>query len=147
MLYSTSYTATIPEVANTFHSSETIVTLGLTVYLIGLALGPIFLAPLSEIYGRNPVAVICLTIFTFMVIPSAFSTSVLEILVSRFICAIAGGVMISNAPGMVADMVDDEHRAMAFSIWSVGPMNGPGKSKCCRSWSLLAYGFNPPPAI
>jgi MFS family permease len=33
--------------------------------------------------------------------------------------------MISNAPGTVNDIVDEEHRALAFSIWSIGPMNGP----------------------
>lgn len=44
----------------------------------------------------------------------------------RFIGAFAGSVMVASAPGMVADIVDDEHRALAFSIWSVGPLNGPG---------------------
>jgi len=33
--------------------------------------------------------------------------------------------MISNAPGTVADIVTEEYRALAFSIWSIGPMNGP----------------------
>jgi MFS family permease len=33
--------------------------------------------------------------------------------------------MISNAPGTVADIVSDDYRALAFSIWSIGPMNGP----------------------
>ena len=33
--------------------------------------------------------------------------------------------MIANAPGTLSDIVDDEHRALAFSLWSIGPMNGP----------------------
>lgn len=33
--------------------------------------------------------------------------------------------MISNAPGTVSDIVTEEYRALAFSIWSIGPMNGP----------------------
>ena len=33
--------------------------------------------------------------------------------------------MIANAPGSVSDIVTDEYRALAFSIWSIGPMNGP----------------------
>jgi MFS family permease len=33
--------------------------------------------------------------------------------------------MIANAPGTVNDIVDENYRAFAFSIWSIGPMNGP----------------------
>jgi MFS family permease len=33
--------------------------------------------------------------------------------------------MIANAPGSVADVVSDEHRALAFSFFSIGPLNGP----------------------
>lgn len=33
--------------------------------------------------------------------------------------------MISNAPGTLADISDEQHRALAFSIWSIGPLNGP----------------------
>jgi hypothetical protein len=32
--------------------------------------------------------------------------------------------MIANAPGTVSDIVTEEYRALAFSIWSIGPMNG-----------------------
>lgn len=33
--------------------------------------------------------------------------------------------MIANAPGTIADITTDEHRALAFSLWSLGPFNGP----------------------
>lgn len=33
--------------------------------------------------------------------------------------------MISNSPGTVADITTDQYRALVFSIWSIGPMNGP----------------------
>jgi MFS family permease len=33
--------------------------------------------------------------------------------------------MISNSPGTVADITNETYRALAFSIWSIGPMNGP----------------------
>jgi MFS family permease len=39
--------------------------------------------------------------------------------------ACAGAAMISNAPGTVNDIVTENYRALAFSIWSIGPMNGP----------------------
>ncbi|KAJ5648067.1 hypothetical protein N7490_004439 [Penicillium lividum] len=125
VLYSTSYTSATTQIGEEFGKSETIVTLGLTFYLFGLAIGSMFMAPLSEVYGRKPVCVICMIVFTAMIIPCALAKSVTTLIVVRFIGALFGSVMISTAPGMVADIVDDEHRALAISIWSIGPLNGP----------------------
>jgi len=33
--------------------------------------------------------------------------------------------MTTNAPGTLSDISDSEHRALAFSIWAIGPLNGP----------------------
>ncbi|WEW55362.1 hypothetical protein PRK78_000792 [Emydomyces testavorans] len=125
VLYSTSYTAGLAELAREFHTSATVVTLGLTLYLLGLAVGSVLLAPLSEMYGRKPVAVISLLAFILLIIPCGIGDSMVEVLVVRFFGAIAGSAMISSAPGCVADIVDDDRRALALSIWSIGPLNGP----------------------
>ncbi|KAJ5083660.1 hypothetical protein N7456_013087 [Penicillium angulare] len=125
VLYSTSYTSATSQIGDEFGQSDIIVTLGLTFYLIGLAIGSMFMAPLSEVYGRKPVCVICMTIFTVLIIPCALAKSVTALIVVRFIGALFGSVMISTAPGMVADLVDDDNRALAISIWSIGPLNGP----------------------
>lgn len=84
------------------------------------------MAPLSEIYGRKPVSVASLVIFNIMIIPCAVTHSIAVLIVFRFIGAFAGSVMISSAPGMVADLVPHKNRALAFSVWSLGPINGPG---------------------
>ena len=109
-----------------FHiSSEPIVTLGLTTYLIGLAIGSVVLAPLSEIYGRRPVYMISMFLFMILIIPCGLATSLAEVLVVRFFGALAGSAMIANAPGTISDITDDKYRALALSIWSIGPLNGP----------------------
>ncbi|KUL82940.1 hypothetical protein ZTR_10396 [Talaromyces verruculosus] len=125
VLFSTSYTSGTAQIAKEFGISETIVTLGLTFYLLGLALGSVVMAPLSEIYGRKPVTIASMIVFNVMIIPVAVAKSMPIIIVFRFIGAIAGSVMISSAPGMVADIIPPQKRALAFSIWSIGPINGP----------------------
>ncbi|OJJ47551.1 hypothetical protein ASPZODRAFT_64364 [Penicilliopsis zonata CBS 506.65] len=125
VLYSTSYTAGTAQIAEYFGTSQIITTLGLTFYLIGLAFGSMFMAPLSEVYGRKPVCVGCLTVFTLMIIPCALATSITELIVVRFVGAFFGSVMISTAPGMVADLATDQNRALYMSFWSIGPLNGP----------------------
>jgi multidrug resistance protein len=126
VMYSTSYTSGIPGMMRTFGiESKTLVVLGITTYLAGLAVGSLILAPLSEMYGRRPVYLIAVAAFTVLIIPCALSNNLAQILVMRFFGAIAGAAMISNAPGTVSDIVSDDYRALAFSIWSLGPMNGP----------------------
>ncbi len=36
-----------------------------------------------------------------------------------------GVVMISNSPGTIADISTERDRALAFSLWSIAPINGP----------------------
>lgn len=124
--YSTAYTATMPGIQATFHlTEETLVILGVTTYLIGLAVGSVILAPLSEMYGRRPVYLVAMALFCIWIIPCGIAKNLETILVSRFFGAFAGAAMVGNAPGTINDIISEEYRALAFSIWSIGPMNGP----------------------
>jgi hypothetical protein len=85
VLYSTSYTSSMPGMMEEFHvSSEPVATLGVTCYLVGLATGSLILAPLSEIYGRRPVYIGSLLFYALMVLPCALATGLPEILIVRF---------------------------------------------------------------
>lgn len=126
VVFSTSYTATFEPLMKDFNVTDTTLpTLGVTTYLLGLAVGSLVLAPISETYGRKPVYVIALAIFFILVIPCALATNLTMIIVVRFFCAVAGSATIANAPGTIGDIISDDYRAVVFSIWSIGPMNGP----------------------
>src|SRR5205814_10504258 len=85
VLYSTSYTTAIPGMIKDFHiPSHTMATLGVTTYLLGLAVGAVLWAPLSEMYGRRPVYMASLAFFALLVLPCALATSFEEIIVVRF---------------------------------------------------------------
>jgi hypothetical protein len=86
VLYSTSYTTSMPGMMKDFHvTSEPVATLGVTVYLLGLAVGSLILAPLSEVYGRRPVYIGSLGFFSLMVLPCALAHSLPTVLVFRFL--------------------------------------------------------------
>ena len=126
VVYSTSYTTGLSEMMRDFNiTSEPLVTLGVTTYLVGLAVGSVVLAPLSEMYGRRPVYMFSMFMFMILIIPCGIGTSLIEVLIVRFFGAVAGSVMVANSPGTVSDIVNDHYRALAFSIWSIGPLNGP----------------------
>lgn len=131
VLFSTSYTSAIPGIMEDFGISNSEGILGVTTYLIGMAVGSVILAPLSEMYGRRPIYILALAGFVIFVIPCAVAQNIATILAARFLGAFCAAAMISNAPGTVNDIVDEEHRALAFSIWSIGPMNGPVIGPVC----------------
>lgn len=138
VLYSTSYTSAIPGMIAEFGIGESEGILGVTTYLLGMASGSVVLAPLSEMYGRRPIYLIVMALFVVFVIPCAVAQSMATILVVRYFGAFCAAAMISNAPGTVNDIVDEDHRALAFSVWSIGPMNGkyipsPSSSGCLCS--------------
>lgn len=60
--------------------------------------------------------------FVILIIPCALATSLAELIIIRFFGALAGSAMIANAPGTISDIVNDEYRALAFSVWSIGPL-------------------------
>ena len=124
-MYSTSYTSGIEGMMESFGiRSETLIVLGITTYLMGLAIGSLILAPLSEMYGRRPIYLVCIALFTVFIIPCALAQNLAMMLVFRAFGAFFAAAMISNAPGTVNDIVTEEYRALAFSVWSIGPMNG-----------------------
>ncbi len=137
VMYSTSYASGIPGMMRTFGvKSEALLVLGITMYLLGLAVGSLLLAPLSEMYGRRPVYLISIFLFTVLIIPCALANNLAQVLVFRFLGAIAGAAMISNAPGTVNDIVSEEYRAFSFSVWSLGPMNGVSLVECLENKRL-----------
>lgn len=84
VLYSTSFTSSSPGLIEEFDSNVTYVTLGLTTYLLGLAVGCVVLAPLSELYGRRSVYLVCMACWTILVIPGGAANSLTTIITMRF---------------------------------------------------------------
>ncbi|KAH8846176.1 hypothetical protein MCOR27_000719 [Pyricularia oryzae] len=142
VLYSTSYTASIPGLMLEFDvADQTIATLGVTSYLVGLAVGSLVLAPLSELYGRRPVYLVCMACFTVLVIPTGLATSLVEIIVVRFFGAVFGAAMISNSPGTVVDISTEQYRALCMSLFSIAPFNGPVTGPLIGGFIYQAYGW------
>ena len=99
--------------------------LGLTTYLLGLAMGCVVIAPMSEMYGRRPIYILTSTLFTLLILPVALAPNYAAVLASRVFIGFFGSATIVSAPGTVSDIISSKHRALAFSLWSLGAMNGP----------------------
>lgn len=106
-------------------TSKTISTLAITLYILGIALGPMVLSPLSEVYGRLPVYHAANLAFVAFVIGNALSTNVAQFIVFRFLSGCAGGVPMALGGGSIADLTPSTNRGMAMTLFSLGPLTGP----------------------
>jgi MFS family permease len=109
-----------------FHSTnETLGAFVTSVYLLGYTLGPLLLAPLSEIYGRAIVYNVCNTIFLIFSIACAVANNLGALLVFRFFAGIGASCPMTLGAGTIADMIPLEKRGTAMAAWIMGPLIGP----------------------
>ncbi|KAK2753613.1 hypothetical protein FQN54_007390 [Arachnomyces sp. PD_36] len=124
-LSSTLYTSGIPGMQDEFGVPKLAALAGVTTYMFGMAIGGVVFAPLSEVVGRRPVYIAAMSTFLLFLLPPALAHNIETILVSRFFGGLFGSALMSNSPASVNDIISDEHRALAFGFWSIGPTNGP----------------------
>lgn len=93
------YLPTLPSMKDVFHTSESMVQLGLTASMIGLAFGQLFFGPISEKYGRKPVLIWAMIVFSLAAFASIFSPTIEFFLVCRLFQGIggSGGIVLSRS--------------------------------------------------
>lgn len=108
-----------------FNVSQTIVTLGVSLFVLGFALGPLLWAPFSELYGRQIVFTGTYVAFTAFNAGVAGSQNIWTLLILRFMAAAFGSSPLTNAGGVIADLFSANERGLAMSIFSAAPFMGP----------------------
>ena len=100
--------------------SPQVATLGLSVYVLGLAFGPMTLAPLSEYYGRRPVYIVSYGIFLLLLLGTTYVEKLGPFLVLRLLSGYFSSTTISNFGGTIADLFHhhDTGPAMSFFLWA-----------------------------
>ena len=104
-----------------FHSTD--LTLGsfiVSIYILGYAVGPLFIAPMSEIYGRLPIYHVCNILFVAWTIACAFAPSLGALLAFRFFQGVAGVCALTIGSGTIADLIPAEKRGAFMSVYSMG---------------------------
>lgn len=103
-----------------FQVGSEVGVLGLSLYVLGLALGPMTLAPLSEYYGRNMLYIVPYGIFLLLLVGTALVTNLGGFLVLRLLSGIFASVTIANFGGTIADLWPRHHvgPAMSLFLWA-----------------------------
>lgn len=108
-----------------FQASTTLLTAGISLFVLGFALGPLLWAPLSEIYGRQVIFFVTFAAFTAFSAGTTADAGVATLLVLRFLAGSFGSSPFTNAGGVIADIFPANERGAAMGIFSLAPSAGP----------------------
>jgi len=123
------------------NTNEVVGTMTVSVYLLGYVIGPLFLAPLSELYGRRPVLATANVFFTLWLIGCALAPSISSLIVFRFFSGIGGSGCLTLGAGVIADVFRVDQRGSAIGIYTLGPLIGPTVGPVLGSWLSQTIGW------
>ena len=116
----------VPEVLAEFGSNDQLLgSFVVSVYILGYAVGPLVIAPMSELYGRLPVYHAGNIAFIIFTVACAVSSNLNMLIAFRFLEGCAGVVPLTIGGGTIADMIVQEKRGGAMALWAMGPLMGP----------------------
>lgn len=126
---SSAYSSVTRDIMREFDQSTIVVTLGLSLFVLGYAVGPVLFAPMSELYGRRFLNSVLFAALTAFNAGTAGANSITSFLVCRALGGIAGSGPMTNASGILADIFTTEQRGLAMAVFSgavfIGPTLGP----------------------
>lgn len=124
-LGSSIYVDAIPEMMFKWKISQTLGLAGLTFYLVGLAFGPAFAAPLSELFGRKVVYCISLPVSMLFIMGVGLSPNIGSVLVLRFFAGLTSSGALAIAGGTITDIWLPHEVGIAMTLFCLAPLAGP----------------------
>ncbi|ASN05919.1 MDR family MFS transporter [Virgibacillus necropolis] len=98
-------------------------------YLLTNAATVLIFGKLSDIFGRKPIFVVGVSIFIIGSICCGLSTSMLMLIISRFVQGLGAGAVMPIATTIVGDIYDKKERAKIqgylASVWGISAVSGP----------------------
>ncbi|GAB1204640.1 hypothetical protein APSETT445_003302 [Aspergillus pseudonomiae] len=97
----------------------------LSIFVLAYAFGPLFLGPLSEIYGRVIVLQLANLFFLIFNIACGVSKTAAQMIVFRFLAGLGGSAPLAIGGGVLSDCFLPEERGKSIAIYSLAPLLGP----------------------
>ncbi|KAK6858083.1 MFS multidrug transporter [Apiospora arundinis] len=123
---SSAFSGSLTQVQEEFKISADVALLGISLYVLGFAFGPMVWGPASELYGKKRPLWTGYVAFCLFQVLSALSWSTSSLLVSRILEAIAGSSTFAIMTGMFVDFLKDPtSRGIAAAMFSMSVFCGP----------------------
>ncbi|KAF3987499.1 hypothetical protein FT663_03902 [Candidozyma haemuli var. vulneris] len=126
-LGSSLYGEALPDLMIEMGISQRLGTAGVTFYLIGLAMGSVVAAPMSEILGRRLIYLVSMPVGMLFTMGVGLATNIRTVLVLRLFSGLFSSPPMSLAGGTVSDLWsnDPAQLAVAMAVFCLAPFLGP----------------------
>ena len=132
------YIASFPQVAADLHTTVAKVSLSLSSYFVGLALGQVFYGPVLDRHGRKKPLLAGLVLYVVMALACAMTRDVDMLIALRFLQALGGCAAQVAAIAMVRDFFHVDESAKIFAllllILGVSPLLAPSVGSLVAAW-------------
>lgn len=123
------YLASLPDIGRRLAATEAEVQLSLSFYLVGFAVGQVIYGPISDRYGRRPVLLVALAVFTVASAMCAAAPSIGVLNAARFCQALGGAGAVVLARAVVRDLYEGVAVARELSrmatVMALAPLVAP----------------------
>lgn len=102
---STAYASSSAHLIEHFHSSQEVILLGVALFVLGFAVGPLLFGPMAHLIGFRPVYIgtyICFTAFAF---GAAEAGNIQTLIIMRFLSGVFGSSSLNNVPASIGQYV------------------------------------------
>jgi|SoiMethySBSTD1v2_1073268.scaffolds.fasta_scaffold11711_4 benzoate transport len=113
----------------------------LSMELIGMAVGSVFLGGLADRIGRRPTLLGCLTTMAFGMFMATTAGSPVQLSIWRVITGLGIGGMLSCTNAVVAEFSNKKWRSLCISLMVIGYPLGGGIGGLWASGLINAYGW------
>ena len=124
-----------------FHTSSTITNLSVALYMLAMAIFPLWWSSFSEEFGRRSIYLISFMLFIVFSILCAVSQNIAMLIVFRVMMGGASGSVQAVGAGTIADIWEPVERGRAMSIFYLGPLLGPIVSPLVGGALTLGFGW------
>ncbi|KAL4914667.1 major facilitator superfamily domain-containing protein [Aspergillus aurantiobrunneus] len=135
------FSAAIGSVSQEFHIGSEAASLGVTLFVLGFAAGPIAWAPMSEVIGRRwPV---CIGAFGCGIFTVACGTAkdVQTIMLTRFFAGLFAASPVSVVPAVFADLFATAQRGVVMAVFCMAVFVGPFAAPLVGGFVAMALGW------
>lgn len=122
-----------------FHVKPVVISLGISLYVLGFAAGPIFWSPLSELYGRKLPIVLSMLLFTCFTFATATGMNLQTVLICRFFSGLCGSAPLTVVAAAFADIYNNKSRGIAIDIFAMTVFCGPLLSPIVGGFVVESY--------
>lgn len=122
-------------------TSETILALTLSIFVLAWSVGPLLGGPLSEIYGRRPILILSTIIFLIFNTACIFATNTGSFIFFRFAAGLGASTPISVGGSLIGDLFVPAQRARPVAVSFLGVMIGPPTGPIMGGYIAQSVGF------